>query len=174
MSKAFLRESDEPDDEPVPPPTAALPPGAKNYLTADGARRLRAELARLVETERPPLAAHTDDPEVKRDLQRLDRRIRALERSLQTAEIVTAGEGPAGVVRFGCAVTVRDRAGEEARYRIVGVDEIDPDRGEISWLSPLARALLNARVGQRVTFSTPRGPAELDVIAIDDAPTPPA
>ena len=86
-----------------------------------------------------------------------------LEESLQSAEIVSPPEGPAEVVRFGTTVTVRESDGSEATYRIVGVDEIDIDRGWVSWLSPIAKALLN---GQRVRFKFPSGEETLEIVDI--------
>lgn len=168
MSRAFVRESDVPQLPELPPQVSPLPAGARNYLTAGGAEKLRAELSRLLETERPRLtAAPADDVDAKRALQLLDQRIRTLQESLRTAEIVSVTPGPADAVRFGTTVTVREPSGPEARYRIVGVDETDLDRNWVSWLSPLARALANARVGERVTFKAPRGPRELTIIRIE-------
>jgi len=167
MSRAFVRESDVPQLPELPPLASPLPPGAKNYLTAGGAQRLRAELARLTDTVRPRLsAAQPDDTDAKRELQILDQRIRYLQESLRTAEVVSPAEGAADVVRFGATVTVRDAAGE-TRYRIVGVDETDLDRNWVSWLSPIARALLNAPRGGRVTFKAPSGPKALEIVAIE-------
>lgn len=166
MSKAFTREDDLDDASPPPRPVAILPPGARNYLTAAGALRLQADLTQLLETERPPLLARPEDTDAKRALQALDRRIQHLQASLRSAEVVTPPAPPHEIVRFGATVTVRDQAGESATYRIVGVDETDFDRGWVSWLSPIARALLNARLGQRVSFPTPRGRTELEIIAI--------
>jgi transcription elongation factor GreB len=168
MSRAFVRESDDTPQLPeLPPQASPLPPGAKNYLTARGAQRLREELARLLDTERPRLAAAaTDDIDAKHELQLLDQRVRRLQESLRTAEIVETPPGPAEVVRFGATVTVRDQNGEETTYRIVGVDEADPDHNSISWLSPIARALTNARVGERVQFKAPRGMKELEIVAV--------
>lgn len=167
MSKAFTRESDDAPEEPLPiRPAATLPPGAKNYLTPDGAQRLRGELTRLVEVERPKVAGIAGDPEAMRRLQGMDQRILSLQRSLESA--VVTGPPPASEesVRFGASVTVRDRAGAEAIYRIVGVDETDLDRNWVSWLSPIARALLNARRGQRVKFKLPGGDEELEIVAV--------
>jgi transcription elongation factor GreB len=165
MSKAFLRESDTEEAPERPPPVSLLPPGTKNLLTPDGAERLRAELTRLVEVERPPLATAGRDADTKRELLALDQRIRHLENSLRTAEIVPSSSSEE-TVRFGATVAVRDRSGELSRYRIVGVDETDLTRGWISWQSPLARALLNARRGQRVAFRAPSGPQELEIVEI--------
>ena len=151
MSKAFTRESDDAPDAldfpPLPPP---LPPGAKNYLTPGGARRLREELDRLLDTERVRLTAAPDETEARRPLQGLTRRLRHLQHSLQTAVVPPPPTAPdeRDRVRFGATVTVRGRGGEESRYRIVGVDETDIDRGWVSWFSPIARALLNARTGR--------------------------
>lgn len=168
MSRAFVRESDVPQLPDLPPLVSPLPPGAKNYLTPGGAQRLRDEIARLADTRRPALAAAPhDDIDAKSELQALDQRLRYLQESLRTAEIVPPPTGAADVVHFGATVTVRENGNTEARYRIVGVDETDLDRNWLSWLSPVARALMNARLGQRVTFKAPRGPKELEIIAIE-------
>lgn len=166
MSKAFTREDDLPEPSiPRRLPTA-LPPGAKNYLTPDGARRMRAELAQLIETERPCVSALPDPGIVKEQLRALDERIDHLTQSLGSAIIVDPPAGPENRVRFGATVTVRERNGEESRYRIVGVDEADADRGWVSWLSPIARALVNSQLGQRVTLKLPSGGEELEIVAV--------
>ena len=167
MSKAFTREENEGPDLPeVAPLTSALPPGARNYMTRAGADRLRAELADLVETKRPQVAAATDDPETKRRLSMLDQRIFQIEQSLQTVEVITPPEGPPTTVTFGATITVHEPNGETATYRIVGVDETDLDRGWVSWISPIARALMNSSVGQRVRFKFPSGEEELEILGI--------
>lgn len=168
MSRAFVRESDFPQLPELPPPVSPLPPGAKNYLTPAGAQRLRDELARLHDRERPRLAgAPADDVDAKRELQVLDQRIRYLQESLRTADVTEVTPGPTDIVRFGATVTVRETAGGETRYRIVGVDETDLDRNWVSWLSPIARALMNAKRGDRVHFKAPRGLRELKITAIE-------
>ena len=173
MSKAFTRESDDLPDQPaLTRPLSALPPGAKNYLTPGGERRLRGELDRLLQVERPRVAAESKaqappgDPELRRQLQALDQRILQLQVSLQSAVVVPPPVGPEDRVRFGATVTVRETNGDCPRYRIVGVDEAEIDRGWVSWLSPIAKALLNARVGQVVRFKCPSGDTELEVVAI--------
>ena len=167
MSKAFTREeNDGPDIPDLPPPVSTLPDGARNYMTAAGADRLRNELAQLVNEKRPPLAAATDDPDAKRQRAVLDQRICQLEQSLQFAEIVPPPAGAPDRVRFGATVTVREESGEESTYRIVGADETDFDRGWVSAHSPIARALLNAQLGERVRFRFPSGEEDLEIIAI--------
>lgn len=167
MSKAFLRESDSPALPEPPPLISPLPAGAKNFLTSDGAERLRAEVIRLIEQERPGLvAAPAGDEDAKHRLQQLDQRVRYLQASLRSAVIVPPATDEPGIVRFGASVTVREGS-TEARYRIVGVDETDAERGWVSWLSPLARALMNAQTGQRVVFNAPSGRKELEVLAIE-------
>ncbi|MBA3882481.1 MAG: GreA/GreB family elongation factor [Chthoniobacterales bacterium] len=168
MSRAFVRESDDRPELPMRRQPSVLPPGAKNYLTADGAERLRDELRGMVEVQRPPLAAESDDPEMKRRLLMLDQRIQQLEESIRSAEIV---QPPAetDTVRFGATVVVRRAAGEEDEYRIVGVDEVDPDRGWVSWLSPIAKALLNAQLGDGVRFRFPSGEEQLEIVRISYA-----
>jgi transcription elongation factor GreB len=169
MSRAFVRESDEPQLPELPPLVSPLPPGAKNYMTPGGLEHLRAELTRIASDERPPLAsAAAHDIETKAKLQLLDQRIRYLEQSARSAEVVSAPPPDMqDVVRFGATVTVREPNGAEPRYRIVGIDETDLERNWVSWLTPIARALMNARIGQRVTFKAPRGTKELEVVAID-------
>jgi len=166
MSKAFTRESDDAPDLPVSPRRSALPAGAKNYLTSAGERSMREELERLLQIERPALAA--GDVESRKQLPQVDQRILDLQQSLQAAVVVPppTGDMPIDRVRFGATVTVRQR-GVETRYRIVGVDEADFDRGWVSWLSPIAKALVNSRTGQRVKFKFPSGEEELEIVAVE-------
>jgi transcription elongation factor GreB len=167
MSKAFTREDDNAPELPdLPVPTATLAPGAKNYITPGGAQKLRDELQRLLEVTRPELARAGSDADAKRQLARLDQRVMQLEESLQSAEIVPAPSGPADVVRFGATVTVRERDGTETSYRIVGVDETDTDRNWVSWMSPIAKAILNAKRGERIHFKFPSGEETLEIINI--------
>ncbi len=167
MSKAFTRELDDVPERFVPPRAmAGLPPGIKNLITPAGALRIRQELERMVEQERPQLAA-SSDPAAKRQLQALDQRIHYLQYSLNTAVVTGPPEKPHDVVRFGATVSVRDGAGEETTYRIVGANETDLDRDWVSWLSPIAKALLNARVGQRVPLKLPGGDQELEILSVN-------
>jgi len=168
MSKAFTRESDDLPERPTPLRLPSLlPPGVKNYLTPDGARRFEEELSRLVEVERPKFAAVSpDNSEQRQQLKTLDQRIQHLRQTLQSAEVVLPPPKPWDQVRFGATVTVRDVSGSELCYRIVGVDEMDADRGWVSWLSPIAKALLNAKLGQRVRFKFPSGEEQLQILGI--------
>ena len=167
MSKAFTRESDDLPDRPAwPRPTVPLPPGARNYLTPAGARRLQDELERLTEVERPRAAALPELDEGRRQLPVLDQRIAYLAHSLQTAVVTAPPPAPHDQVRFGATVTVRERGGVESCYRLVGVDETDLDRDWVSWCSPIGRALLNGRLGQRVRFRLPSGEEELEIVGI--------
>ncbi|HWA27972.1 MAG TPA: GreA/GreB family elongation factor [Lacunisphaera sp.] len=167
MSKAFTREDDTGDLPLAALPRPLLPPGVKNYLTPGGHARLRAELGQLRDEERPVLVEGSlTDPELRRELAQLDQRIAILERSLATAEVVPPA--PTGdQVRFGSKVTVRDSKGALSTYRIVGVDEADFAREEVSWRSPIASALLNARLGERVPFKFPSGATELEIVKIE-------
>jgi transcription elongation factor GreB len=152
MSKAFTRES---DDAPEPPP-AARPlaiPGGKNYLTPAGAERLRAELEQLTKTE-PSASSESRQ------------RLLYLQQSLAIAVVVPAPAPPWDQVLFGATVTVRDNAGESSQYRIVGIDETDLDRNWVSWSSPVARALLKARAGQKIKFRTPAGGQNWEIAGI--------
>jgi transcription elongation factor GreB len=178
VSKAFTREQDDQDEEP-PEAAAAVPEFARNYITPAGHRRLRAELAELWERERPKLvetiawaAANGDRSENadyqygKRRLREVDRRIRFLSRRLDAAEVVDNGGREEDRVYFGATVDYADRAGTVRRVSIVGIDEVDPARGRVSWISPIAKALLGAREGDAVTVRTPAGAESVEIEAV--------
>jgi transcription elongation factor GreB len=182
MSKAFTRESDAADDDDLEA-VSPLPSGARNYMTPGGFARLKAELEQLVQAERPALVAtvawaagngdrseNGDYIYGKKRLREIDRRIRFLIRRLDAAEVVDPAaprdDGTADQVFFGATVTVCNVDGDERTVSIVGVDEIDTARGYVSWVSPIARALLKAREGETVILRTPGGSEELDVVAV--------
>ncbi len=173
MSKAFTKESDDEPEETlgVLPASASLPPGTKNYMTPGGARRLRTELQTLVQVERPKLAVGADaGSEAVQQRRKLNGRIAELETILQSAEIVPppTGEADRGRVVFGATVTVREvRSGERERYQIVGVDEVDFGDERVSFQAPVARALINRRLGERVRFRFPAGEEELEIVAVE-------
>jgi len=175
MSKAFTRESDS-DDEDDLPEAEALPAGVKNYITPGGYARLKHELEHLTGVERPQVvntvswaASNGDRSENgdyiygKRRLREIDRRIRFLIKRLENAEVVDPERRDTDQVFFGATVTVADRDGAEQTLSIVGLDEVDPARGYVSWISPIARALLKAREGDMVRLATPAGTRELEV-----------
>lgn len=178
MSKAFTRETDQDEDDELPP----APPvsSGKNYITRAGYDRLRAELFSLIDEERPKMveivhwaASNGDRSENgdylygKKRLREIDRRIRFLTQRLEIAEVVDASLHHGGdQVFFGCTVTYADDAGMDTTVTILGVDEADSARGEISWVSPVARALLKARVGEVVRLVVPGGVQELEVVAV--------
>lgn len=169
MSRAFTREDDA-RDAVVPRRVSPLPPGARNYLTAAGAERLRAELKHLNEIA-PRLIAEASEEggrgaDAKEEMQRAEERIGYLQQSLATAEVTAPPLPPHDVVRFGAIVTVRDVKGVESTYHIVGVDETDFSADAVSWLAPIARALLNARLGQKVPFKFPSGATQLEIVGI--------
>ena len=182
MNKAFTRESDgeQDDDDDGASALPPLPPGARNYITPAGYARLRAELIGLLDVERPKVvetvswAAKNGDRSEngdylygKKRLREIDRRIRFLTKRLESAVIVDpADQQNCDQVFFAATVTLCDAAGEEATYQIVGIDEANAQEGRISWISPLARALLKAREGDTVRFDSPGGLRELDVIEV--------
>ncbi|WP_153108973.1 transcription elongation factor GreB [Propionivibrio limicola] len=181
MNKAFTRETDGDDDEGVEP-ALALPQGTRNYITPGGYKRIKDELDQLLRVERPHLvevihwaASNGDRSENgdyiygKRRLREIDRRIRFLTKRLDLAEVVdpAARRENTDQVFFGATVTLCDEQGEEQTYRIVGVDETDFSRNKISWVSPLARALLKAREGDQVRFQSPAGWREVEVLVVE-------
>jgi transcription elongation factor GreB len=176
MSKAFVRESEA---EPAAPAPAEAPPPARNYITPAGFARLKAELKQLVEVERPEVvrtvawaASNGDRSENgdylygKKRLREIDRRVRFLVKRLEAAEVVEAAGRDTDQVFFGASVTVASRAGGERSVTIVGADEADPAKGRVSWVSPIARALLKARAGDTVTLRTPAGAEALEILEV--------
>jgi transcription elongation factor GreB len=183
MSKAFVKD-DAPVDEDEEVSGSPLPIGSKNYMTPAGHARLQAEFIHLVKVERPEVvsvvswaAGNGDRSENgdyiygKKRLREIDRRLRFLTKRLDDALVVdpTAQENTDQVF-FGASVTVLDQNGDEFIYSIVGLDEADPGRGRISWVSPLARALIKARLGDSVRFQSPGGLRELEIVAIEYRP----
>jgi transcription elongation factor GreB len=163
MSKAFTRESDEEQEEaPSRPLGVDLPAGVKNYMTPEGAVRLRDEIEQLSHHGRSAAVARGDT----RTLHEIDRRLGFLGRRLDALEVIDPAAQPHGRALFGATVMVRADDGAERRYRLVGIDEADPARGDVSWRSPIAAALLGAQVGDVVTVRSPRGDEELEVTAV--------
>ena len=176
-SREFAEEGADEEEEGVSP----LPVGERNYMTPAGHARLQAEFTQLVKVERPQVvgvvswaAGNGDRSENgdyiygKKRLREIDRRLRFLTKRLDKAVVVdTAAQENRDCVYFGASVSVTDQNGETFTYSIVGLDEVDPGRGRISWVSPLARALIRARLGERVRFLSPGGPRELEIVAIE-------
>jgi transcription elongation factor GreB len=178
MSKAFTKECDADDDEDVQLP--ALSAGGKNYMTPAGYAALRAELLNLMDNERPTIvdvvhwaASNGDRSENgdylygKKRLREIDRRIRFLTKRLEIAEVTEPSlHFGSDQVFFGATVTYADPAGAQRSIRIMGIDEADSARGEVSWVSPIARTLLKARVGDELTLMTPHGPLLIEVLQV--------
>lgn len=184
MSKAFTKESDGDEDDDLPEVAEpALPAGSKNYITADGLVRLQAESRALRRVERPKIvqvvawaASNGDRSENgdylygKRKLREIDRRLRFLAKRMEIAEVVDPKrQTNKDQVFFGATVTYLTSAGDEQTVRIVGVDEVRHEAGEISWVSPVARALLKAEEGDVVTVRTPHGGESIEVLEISYA-----
>ncbi len=186
MSKAFTKETDAAEDEELEA-APALPAGAKNYMTPQGFRRMQAELRQLARVERPKVvevvswaAGNGDRSENgdyfygKRRLREIDRRMRYLVKRLENAEAVDpARQKNREQVFFGATVTYASvESDAEHVLKIVGVDEVDAEAGRVSWVSPIARALLKARVGDVVEVRTPGGVERVEVVAIryDESP----
>jgi len=182
VSKAFTREDDAPaddfesDDEESNP----IPPGSKNYMTPLGWRRMRDELTWLVKTERPNVTSvvswaaklgdrseNADYQYGKKRLREIDRRIRYLTKRLEAAEVVDPStREDTDQVFFGATVTYATSEGGEQTVHIVGIDEMDPARHYVSWISPVARALIKAREGDTVNLRTPAGDQEIEIIEV--------
>jgi transcription elongation factor GreB len=178
MNKAFTRESDR-DDELEDDGGSSLPLGQKNYLTPGGYARLKSELDRLVDQERPEVVAvvswaagngdrseNGDYIYGKRRLREIDRRIRFLVKRLDLAEVVDPEGRDTEQIFFGATVDIANQRGESRTVSIVGIDETDTMRGYISWISPMARALLKARAGDTVTLVSPGGVEEIEVLDV--------
>ena len=167
MSKAFTRESDdEPGAEEIPSFRPQLPPGTRNYITREGADRVKQRLNDLLAKKQ---AMATMSNEIGTALEAEKRKIEsAIRRLQQILDSVIVAEIPSDQekVAFGATVMVRHGNGEESAYHIVGVEEADPERGSISWISPLARALLSRRAGDKVRFRSPEGDEELTIMTV--------
>lgn len=157
----------------------ALPKGTKNYMTPGGFKRLKNELHDLLTVKRPELtnviawaAGNGDRSENadyiygKRRLREIDRRIRFLTKRLEASEVVDPAQRKTDQIFFGATVTVMDEEGETKAYSIVGMDEINLAKNHISWTSPMARALMKAREGDVVTFQSPKGPREIEIVEV--------
>ncbi len=170
MSKAFTKESDDTPDFVLPPRESQLPAGVSNYVTAAGASRLRAERERLRTLERPTALQRAREPGARPTVLEVDARLASLDESLARAEVIDPLAQDRTRVLFGATVTVRDEHNRIARYRIVGLDETDAARCWISWLTPLAKALLGHAAGDTVVLRLPRGDEELEIVAIEYEP----
>ena len=180
MSRAFIGDDqyDAADDE-APELKIPIPPGSRNYLTPDGAAALADELRELETERRPRLLAeikrlgapgYEADPDALsragRELGRVNRRLEYLGRMASIAETVNPPEAGYDRVRFGASVTVEEAGGAVSTYRIVGVDEADPERGLVGWTSPIARALMGKRAGDEATVALPDGARGLVIVSI--------
>ncbi len=177
MSKAFTREADGEDDDIALPP---LPAGSKNYITPLGYSVLRTELFELIDNERPRIveivhwaASNGDRSENgdyhygKKRLREIDRRIRFLTKRLEIAEITDpSNHHGKDQVYFGATVTYADEADVERTVTILGIDEADSLKAQVTWVSPIARALLKAREGDVVKLVTPVGVQEVEVVQV--------
>jgi transcription elongation factor GreB len=180
MSKAFTKESDGDDEDDLPEDTGGLALGAKNYMTPAGFARLREELDGLMRKERPEVvkvvswaASNGDRSENgdyiygKKRLREIDRRLRYLSKRLANAEVVDPEKRAATEqVFFGATVTYVNGRGEERTIKIVGVDEVELDKGHVSWLSPIAKALLKSEEGDVVKMRTPGGLEEIEIVKV--------
>ena len=181
MSKAFTKESDTELDDDLPEDTGGLPAGAKNYMTPQGFERLREELMTLMRKERPEVvqvvswaAANGDRSENgdylygKKRLREIDRRIRFLSKRLERSEVVDPAKRPkTDQVFFGATVTWANSRGDERTIKIVGIDEVEPAKGHVSWISPIAKALLRAYEGDLVKMRTPGGVEEIEIVKVE-------
>jgi transcription elongation factor GreB len=180
MNKAFVKEAEGDDDDEDAPGLPPLPPGARNYLTPAGYRRLREELMTLLDAERPKIveivswAAKNGDRSEngdylygKKRLREIDRRIRFLTKRLDIAEVAdpSVHHGKTQVF-FGATVTYANAKGEERTVTIKGIDEADSLAGEVSWIAPIARALLKAKEGDEVSLVTPAGVERIEVVEV--------
>jgi transcription elongation factor GreB len=181
MSKAFTRESDGDDEDDLPAESGGLPITAKNYMTPQGFARLREELDTLMRKERPEVvkvvsraagngdrSENGDNIYGKNRLRESYRRVRYLSKRLANAEVVdSAKRNKTDQVFFGATVTTANERGEERTVKIVGVDEVDLASGHVSWISPVAKALLRAEEGDVVKLRTPAGVDELEIVKVE-------
>jgi transcription elongation factor GreB len=180
MSKAFTKESDGDDEDDLPEDMGGLPATAKNYMTPEGFARMRDELNTLMRKERPEVvkvvtwaAGNGDRSENgdyiygKKRLREIDRRVRYLSKRLANAEVVDpAKRAKTDQVFFGATVTTANAEDKKRTVKIVGVDEVDLEKGHVSWISPIAKALMRAHEGDVVRLRTPAGEEELEIVKV--------
>ena len=180
MSRAFVDETDDNlSESDIPKMLIPLPEGVKNYVTPEGAATCKKEYEELERTVRPALTSQVSkdvtggdsaDSEavlaIRRKLRAIDRRIEYLTEMIERMEIIDPKQQTPNRVRFGATVTVTENGREEHVFRIVGVDESDPKRGYISWVSPLAMALLSHSPSDTVKTTLPRGEAVFRIIKV--------
>jgi transcription elongation factor GreB len=177
MSKAFTKDDQELEE--IELPESKLPVGSKNYITPAGFDKLRSELQDLMRVKRPEVvkvvswaAGNGDRSENgdyiygKRKLREIDKRIRFLTKRMEAAEVVDPSKQNSDKVLFGATVTVENENGKKISYRIVGIDESEPEKKFVSWISPIAKALLGSKVGDIIQFRSPKGEEELQVVEI--------
>ena len=194
MSKAFVKDDDagfdgdldsgaDERDERDEAETLGAVSGAKNYVTKKGFDRLKAEIHELLNVERPKVvevvawaASNGDRSENadytygKKRLREIDRRIRFLQKRVDKAEVVVPENQASDRVLFGATVTVLDEESKRRVYKIVGIDETDAKTGKVSWISPIGKVLLQAKVGDLVLLQTPKGEEELEIDRIEYKP----
>ena len=176
MSKAFTKEDSEAPEEEFEAP--AVPAGSKNYISPAGFARLKAELRELVEVERPEVVTtvawaasngdHSENGDYiygKRRLREIDRRVRFLIKRLENAEVVQSAGRDTDQIFFGARVRLKSVSGEKT-ITILGLDEVDPAHGIVSWISPIAKALIKAREGDTVVLRTPAGEEKLEILEV--------
>lgn len=182
MSKAFTKEDDGAEtDEPggQDEDQSSMPAGSRNYMTPKGAKVLRDELHHLLHVDRPKVvetvawaAGNGDRSENadyiygKRRLREIDRRLRFLQRRLDMTQEVDPAQQNSDRVLFGATVVIQDEDENQRTYQIVGIDETDAKQGRVSWISPIGKALLQAKVGDVVTLRTPKGEEEIEILSI--------
>jgi len=178
MSKAFVKEDAEAEEDNDQSPDTAVP-GGKNYITPYGAKLLRNELKKLLDEDRPEVvrtvswaASNGDRSENgdyiygKRRLREIDKRIRFLTKRLEIAEEVDPLQQKGKTILFGATVTVLNENEKRKKYSIVGIDETDIAKGKISWLSPVGKALLQKKEGEIVTIKTPKGEEDFEILKV--------
>jgi transcription elongation factor GreB len=179
MNKAFIKETEQDDDQEFAAPE--IPAGVKNYMTPEGYQAMKSELLHLIDVDRPEVvnivhwaASNGDRSENgdyiygKRRLREIDRRIYFLTKRLDLAEVFDPRiHHGSDQVFFGATVVYENQHGVQTTITIVGVDEFDPLKGKISWISPVARALIKARAGDTISLKTPSGVDELTILQVD-------
>ena len=180
MSKAFTKETDGDEDDDAAAGLPALPLGTKNYITPMGYARLRTELLELMDNERPKIvesvhwAAKNGDRSEngdylygKKRLREIDKRIRFLAKRLEIAQVSDPSlHHGSDQIYFGATVTYADAQGVQRTVTILGIDEADSTLQQVSWISPIAKALLKARQGDEVRLLTPSGTQTLEVLSV--------